>query len=197
MVEKMTPFKKSKKIAQWFFGLLGFSFIGSLIHFSEELPLTELIAGLLYFAFLAVLVILPEKKTAATPRLLKVLPWIWILNFISAIVLGIILWGDHLGKWNSPPHLLEVHPLEIIWAIVSSVTLLAVFKRPSLFLKFFYGYCLLDVALGIGLLFFQKQSEEATAIEFAKLGIQLATLIFLVVVLTKMLPSGATKMKTE
>lgn len=146
-IKKSTLFRKA---FFWFIGLISFTLLGSLLHLSKDIEVTELTGDLVYLFLIVGLIVFPGKKELK-PRLIRFLPWFWFLNGFSAFIIGILYLGAWSGRWIIPEALESVHPYEILWSITSSIILVFAYRKMDYlnFIRLFFKVCILDIVIAI------------------------------------------------
>lgn len=103
---------------RWFGGIVGLSIL---------LPVLGSSGSLLLVLIIGVLMLFPGKDSD-NPTLFKVLPWLWVLNWLGSCVLAWNLWGN---KFISQPEIDRISGLEIFVTLTFTPILFFAFINRS------------------------------------------------------------------
>lgn len=103
---------------KWFLGIVVLSVILPVLGSSGSLLLVLIIGGLILF----------PGKDPKNPTLFKVLPWLWLLNWLGSCVLAWNLWVNH---FISQPEIDRISGLEIFLTLTFTPILFFSFIRNS------------------------------------------------------------------
>ncbi|MCM0606044.1 MAG: hypothetical protein KA715_08130 [Xanthomonadaceae bacterium] len=101
---------------KWFLGIVALSVVLPVLGSSGSLLLIILFGGLILF----------PGKDKSNPNLFKVLPWLWILNWLGSCVLAWNLWVNH---FISQPEIDRISGLEIFATLVFTPYLVIAFVK--------------------------------------------------------------------
>lgn len=103
---------------KWFLGIVLLSVI---------LPVLGSSGSLLLIIIVGVLMIFPGKDRT-NPTLFKVLPWLWILNWLGSCILAWNLWINH---FISQPEIDRISGLEILATLIFTPYLTVAFVKNN------------------------------------------------------------------